>query len=68
MVEAPTPKKILLLGVMPGLTRDGVEEMRKEVAGDFPDHVIRIVPGLIYSAEFTVPDEISKIRPNAAYL
>jgi hypothetical protein len=42
--------------------------MRSQVAQDFPNHVIRIVPGLISAYEFTVPAEPDTIRPDAAYL
>lgn len=60
--------KILLLGVLPGLTVEEVAHIKTLISEDFPEHTVRVVPGLYQAFEFTVNRTVEQATPNAAYL
>lgn len=64
----PENKKVILLGMAAAMTYADVEKLRREVNADFPDHIVRVIPGLMFATELeTSVAEITE-RPAGAYL
>jgi hypothetical protein len=63
-------KRVLLLGLMPGLIKSEVEEVREFMQERFPDFEVRVVVGMLSAYTFTteVEDDPVDERPRGAYL
>ncbi len=52
-------RKVLLVGVLPGMTQKEADNLRETMVKDFPDHDIRLVAGMLSATTFEVDRTIT---------
>jgi hypothetical protein len=63
-------RQILLIGIMPGLTRKEVEATRDALQDSLPEFEVRVLTGMLAASVVTIEDDekVEKTTPNGAYL
>lgn len=59
-------RKVLLVGVLPGMTEAEAANLRETMKKDFPDHDIRLVAGMLAATTFEVDRTITTADGDAA--
>ena len=51
-------KPVIILGIMPGLDLESVQQTRDKIQESFPNHIVRVVAGMLSAFEFTTMIEV----------